>query len=576
VPSNVPTNASISPALASTRAASAHSAMRMRWRFSRMTVFGLAIAALFVVPVLTILSAVFARDAGGWSHITSTVLPGIALNSFFLAFTVGMGVAFIGTVTAWLTATTDFAGRRVLEWALVLPLAMPAYVMAYAYTDALQYAGPVQSWLREVFGWQSRSDYWFPDVRSLGGAAAMLMFVLYPYVYMLARVAFLEQSSTLAEAGRTFGYWPAQVFFRISLPLARPAIAAGTALAVMETLADYGTVSYFGVQTFTTGIFNAWLSQGDRIAAAKLSALLLAFVILLMYAEHWARQRSRYFQVGRPLHTRTPLRGARAFAACAACAIPLLIGFVIPCGILIKLGLSDDLSSTAWGARFAAIATNSFLLATVTALIAVGVALALAYAARRAKSSFHTAINRLIMLGYAVPGAIIAVGVIIPVVALDHWLVDSINRLFGSNLGLILSGSVGLLIYAYLIRFLAVALQGIEAGLTKVTPHMDDAARSLGATEGEVLRNVHVPLLRASLITAGLLVFVDVMKELPATLVLRPFNFDTLAVHVYVLAKDERLVEAAWPALAIVLVGLVPVVMASRRIVRATRIERGR
>lgn len=540
-------------------------------RFDRITLLGLVIAGLFAVPVLAVLSSVWSPDAGAWSHIASTILPDLVANSAILVAAVGMGVAVIGTITAWLTANMEFTGRRVLEWALVLPLAMPAYVMAYAYTDALQYAGPVQSFLRETFGWQGKADYWFPDIRSVGGAAAMLSFVLYPYVYMLARVAFLEQSSTLLEAGRTFGYGTREVFLRVSLPLARPAIAAGTALALMETLADYGTVSYFGVQTFTTGIFNAWFSQSDRISAAKLAAMLLAFVVVVIVIEQWARKRSRYFQSGRQTRTRRRLSGWRNGVAMLVCATPLMIGFVLPCAILLKLGMADESAQAALGTRFVSIASNSFLLAAFTALIAVALALALAYAARRAKSPLNAGINRLVTLGYAVPGTIIAVGVIIPVIAFDHWLVDTINRLFGSNLGLLLAGSMGLLIYAYLIRFLAVALQGVEAGLTKITPHMDDAARSLGATEGEVLRTVHVPLLRASLITAGLLVFVDVMKELPATLVMRPFNFDTLAVHVYVLAKDERLAEASWPALAMVLVGLVPVILASRQIVRATR-----
>ncbi len=542
-------------------------------KFDCITVLGLGTAALLAVPVLAVLASVFSPDAGAWAHIASTVLPDLIVNSLSLVAIVGIGVAMIGTITAWLTANYEFRGRRILEWALVLPLAMPAYVMAYAYTDTLQYAGPVQTMLRETFGWQGKADYWFPDIRTVGGAGAMLMFVLYPYVYMLARVAFLEQSKTLTEAGRTFGYGAVALFTRVSLPLARPAIAAGTALALMETLADYGTVSYFGIQTFTTGIFNAWFSQGDRISAAKLAAMLLTFVIVVIFLEQWARQRSRYFQTGKQHAARVRLEGLHSLAASSICAMPLLIGFAIPCAILLKLGLSDSTAFTVLGSRVATITANSLLLATVTALIAVALALALAYAARRTKSPLNTHINRLISIGYAVPGTIIAVGVIIPVVQLDHWLVDAINRTFNTHLGLILSGSLSVLVYAYLIRFLAVALQGVETGLSKITPHMDDAARSLGASEIEVMRRVHVPLLRASLFTAMLLVFVDVMKELPATLVMRPFNFDTLAVHVYVLAKDERLAEAAWPALAMVLVGLVPVLLASRQITKAGRRE---
>jgi iron(III) transport system permease protein len=484
---------------------------------------------------------------------------------------VAAGVMIIGTLTAWLTVNYEFPGRSVLEWALILPLAMPAYVMAYAYTDALQYAGPVQTLLRELFHWQGKTDYFFPDIRSIGGAATILMFVLYPYVFMLARVAFLEQSPSLREAGVTFGYSPWRLFMRVSLPLARPAIAAGTALALMETLADYGTVSYFGLQTFTTGIFNAWFSLGDRVAAAKLSAILLVVVALIIFIEQRTRQRSRYFQSGKGRANRTPLAAMSRWLATAACTLPLMIGFIIPTLILLKQATADDALKSLFSTRFAALVFNTFTLATFTAAIGAALALWLAYTARKNKSHISATTNRIIGVGYAVPGTIIAVGVLIPVIRLDHMLVDALNTWFGTSLGLLLTGSLGVLVYAYLIRFLAVALQTVEAGLIKITPSMDDAAQSLGATRFSVLRQIHIPLLRPSLVTAALLIFVDVMKELPATLVLRPFNFDTLAVHVYVLAKDERLAEAAWPALAMVAVGLVPVLIASRQITRQTK-----
>jgi iron(III) transport system permease protein len=430
----------------------------------------------------------------------------------------------------------------------------------------LQYAGPVQTFLRESFGWQGKSDYWFPEIRSLGGAAAMLTLALYPYVYMLARVAFLEQSSTLKEAARNMGLGPLNVFRRVSLPLARPAIAAGVALALMETLADYGTVSYFGVQTFTTGIFNAWFSQGDRIAAAKLAVILMGFVILVMLLEHWARRRARFHQRAGRRHLRTPLKGTKGWLATLLCATPIAIGFGVPALILLKLAFTDGDSQ--FGVRFIKLAANSFGIASVTAVIAVTVALVLAYLARSTRHRLQAWLNRLVGLGYAVPGTVIAVGVLIPLIALDHFLADSISAIFGFQIGLLLTGGFLVLIYAYLIRFLAVALQSVEAGLSKITPSMDDAARSLGATPVEVMRVVHMPLLRTSLITAGLLVFVDVMKELPATLVMRPFNFDTLAVQTYTLAMDERLAEASTAALVIVAVGLIPLIMASRAITR--------
>ena len=527
---------------------------------------GIMVALLLIVPLLSVGSSVFVADGGAWAHISSSILPGLVTNSLMLAFGVAIGVAVIGTYTAWLTANHEFPGRKLLEWMLILPLAMPAYVMAYAYTDVLQYAGPTQSFLREAFGWRGKQDYWFPEIRSLGGAVAMLTLALYPYVYVLARVAFLEQSTTLNEAARNMGLKSFSVFFRISLPLARPAIAAGVALALMETLADYGTVSYFGVPTFTTGIFNAWFSQGDRIAAAKLAVVLMGFVIVVMLVEHWARRRARFHQTAGRRHVRLPLRGAKAFFATAICATPIALGFAIPTLILLKLALVEG--DVQFGARFITLAVNSFSIAAITALIAVSAALLLAYVARSSGKRIQAWLNRLVGLGYAVPGTVIAVGVLIPLIALDHMLVDSIANILGFKTGLLLTGGFLVLIYAYLIRFLAVALQSVEAGLAKITPSMDDAARSLGSTSFQVLREVHMPLLRTSLITAGLLVFVDVMKELPATLVMRPFNFDTLAVQTYNLAMDERLAEASTAALVIVLVGLIPLILASRAITR--------
>jgi iron(III) transport system permease protein len=535
------------------------------------TLPSLTLALILVLPVLGVLLSVFSQDSGAWAHIRSTILPDMITTSLILVALVGLGVVVIGTTTAWLTARYEFPGRAVLEWALILPLAMPAYVMAYAYTDALQYAGPAQTMLRELFHWQGKADYWFPEIRSIGGAALIMMFVLYPYVFMLARVAFLEQSPSLQEAGTTFGYSRWRLFFRVSLPLARPAIAAGAALALMETLADYGTVSYFGLQTFTTGIFNAWFSLGDRAAAAKLSAMLLGFVAIVIFLEQTTRRRSRYFQTGKGRANRAPLSAAHRWMVLAICSLPLAIGFVIPTLILLKQASASDALASLFTTRFAALVFNSFTLASITAVIGVALALWLAYTARKSKSQISANINRLVGMGYAVPGTIIAVGVLIPVIRLDHLLVDRLNLWFGTTFGLLLTGSLGILVYAYLIRFLAVALQSVAAGLTKITPSMDDAAQSLGATRFGVLRQIHIPLLRPSLVTAALLVFVDVMKELPATLVLRPFNFDTLAVHVYVLAKDERLAEAAWPALAMVAVGLVPVLIASRQITRQTK-----
>lgn len=549
--------ARIAPAL---QASPRSSGPAREWAFG-----ALVVAAVLAVPVGVVVASVFLPGGEAWQHLSSTVLPGYIRTTLILLAAVLAGVVGVGVATAWTVSACEFPGRRTLEWALLLPLAVPAYVMAYAYTDWLQFSGPVQTWLRATFGWE-RGDYWFPEIRSVGGAAAMFVCVLYPYVYLLARVAFLEQPPSLVEAGRTLGLSPRAAFFRVSLPMARPAIAAGAALALMETLADFGTVSYFGVQTFTTGIFRAWLSMGERVSAAKLSVILLAFVAVVVAIELAARRRAR-FGDSRPAarRTRRVLRGANAWLAFAVCAAPLAAGFVVPALLLAKMSLAGG--DATFGPRFLRLAANSATLASVTALLAVALALLLAYGARISRSRAAALANRAVGLGYAVPGAVIAIGVLIPLTRLDHWIGQA-GGVFGFTTGLVLTGSIAALIYAYLIRFLGVALQTVEAGLSRITPNMEDAARSLGMGAGRTLARVHAPMIRSSLITAGLLVFVDVMKELPATFVMRPFDFDTLAVQAYHLASDERLAEASTASLAIVAVGLLPVILASRRLLR--------
>ncbi len=528
----------------------------------------LAIAALAAGPIVSVWANLLAGGTGGtWTHLASTVLPEYVANTLWLCLGVGTGVVVVGVSTAWLVTMHVFPGRRLFEWALVLPLSVPAYVMAYTYTDLLQFVGPVQTGLRESFGWRL-GDYWFPDVRSLGGAIAMFVCVLYPYVYLLARTAFIERASGMLEVGRSLGLSAWGSFFRISLPLARPAVAAGAALALMETLADYGTVAYFAVPTFTTGIYRAWFSLGDRAAAAQLSAALLGFVILVLLLERMSRGRARFHNTtgrNRP-QPGQPLSPLAATGAMLACALPLVFGFLLPAGLLLGMALTEG--DAQFGARFLQFAGNSFTLATTTALLATGLAVVLAYSARLSRERWPQWMNRVVGLGYAVPGSVIAVGVLIPVTRLDNWLAGAIAALTGSNPGLILTGGIAALVYAYLVRFLSLALQTVETSLAKITPSMDDAARSLGYGKGATLKRVHLPLLRGSLLTAGLLVFVDVMKELPATLVMRPFNFDTLATQAYTLASDERLAEASTAALAIVAVGILPLIAVSRQIAR--------
>jgi len=528
----------------------------------------LVAAVLLAFPLLFVLANVLQGGGGSFAHLAATVLPRYVGNTALLLLGVSWGVISIGVLSAWLVTAYQFPGRRVLEWALMLPLAMPAYVMAYAYTDWLQFTGPVQTLLRESFGWRVR-EYWFPEIRSLWGAAAMLSFALYPYVYLIARTAFQDLSRHAVEAGRLAGLTPWKSFFHVAVPLARPAIAAGTALALMETLADFGTVSYFAVDVFTTGIFKAWLAMGDSVAAAQLSSCLLAFVVVVLALERASRGRAAYHSAApRKRLPLQPLRGMRGALALIACGAPVLFGFILPVAILLELALRDP--EVQWGSRLITLIGNSTAIAAVTGGVAVLLATLMAYAGRLARSPLVAIANRAASLGYAIPGAVIAVGVLVPLGRLDNWLADLIEHAYGVRVGLLFTGTIIALVYAYLVRFLAIAIQTIEAGLAKVRPSMDDAARSLGASPGATLLRVHVPLLASSLSAAALLVFVDVMKELPATFALRPFNFDTLAVEAYHLAKDERLAEAAAPSLVIVAVGLLPLLFVTRRLMRPT------
>ncbi len=537
-------------------------------RINKLTALAVAIALCVLMPILSVAAHVFVADTRGtWAHLASTLLPEYIVTTLKLSLGVGLGAAMLGVGSAWVITHFEFAGRRTLEWALVLPLAMPAYVCAYTYTDLLQYAGPVQSTLRQAFGW-AKDDYFFFDVRSLHGAMLMFASVLYPYVYLLARTAFLERGTRLMDAGRSLGLSAWGGFWRVSMPLARPAIAAGVALVLMETLADYGTVSYFGVQTFTTGIYRTWFSLGDRAASAQLALCLLGFVLLLLALERASRGQARFHGAG---SRQTPSRGVRlsgmrAVVAVVACSIPLWLGFVLPASRLLYMALTDG--DTQWGLRFFVLARNSAGVASLSALLAVSLALLVAYARRLNPHPLTRLAHWVSGMGYALPGTVIAVGMLIPLAQFDNALAQWAQAQWGWSLGLVFTGSVAALVLACLVRFLAAALQTVDAALQRITPHMDDAARSLGLTPAQTLKRVHTPLLRRGLLTAGLVVFIDVMKELPATLVMRPFNFDTLATQAYQLASDERLSEAATAALAIVVVGLLPLIFICRQIAK--------
>jgi iron(III) transport system permease protein len=464
-----------------------------------------------------------------------------------------------------------FAGCRFFEWALLLPLSAPAYLLAYTYTNMLDFYGPVQRGLRFLFGWSRVEDYWFPDIRSLGGAILMFILVLYPYVYLLARVAFLEQSVCTLEASRSLGCNPWESFLKVALPLARPGIMAGLALVLMETLNDFGTVQYFGVSTFTTGIYSTWFGMGNRIGAAQLAAFLMLFVLILILLERWSRRQARYYQTSSRYHQlpRYSLTSWRAWLAGFFCFFPLAFGFLLPAVYLLDLTIRNGEQSL--NESFLNLAGNSFLLATLSAIIAVFLSLIMAYGQRLQSNWGMKIAVQIAAMGYAIPGSVIAVGVLIPMGQFDNILDSWMRGTFGLATGLLLSGTVTALVYAYLVRFLAVSFGAVESSLHKIKPSLDDAARSLGYNPTSTLIKVHTPLMSGGMLTAAMLVFVDVMKELSATLVIRPFNFDTLAIRVYQYASDERLVEAAAPALAIVLVGMIPVIFLSFQIAKSRR-----
>ena len=527
-----------------------------------------ALALVLALPVLVVLGFLLVPAGEVWEHLAATVLQDYVVNSLWLMLGVTVGTLIGGVGTAWLVSMCRFPGRGLFEWALLLPMAMPAYIIAYTYTGLLDFAGPVQSALRGWSGW-GFGDYWFPEVRSLPGAVVMLSLVLYPYVYLLARAAFLGQSLCVLDISRTLGNGPWRTFFTVALPLARPAIVAGLSLALMETLADYGTVQYFGVATFTTGIFRTWYGLANTAAAAQLAALLLGFIFLLILLERLSRRQARYHQTSQRHQAirRLPLTGWRGLAALGFCLIPLAFGFLIPAGQLAAWALA--VAGSVLDEAFWRLVGHSLGLAATAAVLALLLALVLGYGLRLQPTRGVRAAVRVAGLGYAVPGTVIAVGVIIPFGWLDNQVDAWMRATFDLSTGLLLSGTLVALLFAYLVRFLAVALQTVESGLGKIRPAMDESARSLGLSPGSVLGRVHLPMLRGSLFTALLLVFVDVLKELPATLILRPFNFNTLAVRVYELAVDERLADAAPAALAIVLAGLAPVILLSRSITRS-------
>ncbi len=534
-------------------------------RPSPWTVVAAAVALIISTPILTILGYLFHPGTGTWQHLADTVLTDYVSNSLLLMLGVAVGAGSIGITTAWLTSMYSFPGRKLFVWSLLLPLAMPAYIIAYTYTGMFEVAGPVQEWIRESFNLRY-GEYRFPEIRSLGGAIIMLSLVLYPYVYLLARTAFLDQSVCALEASRTLGCGPWRSFFTVALPLARPAIITGLSLALMETLADYGTVHYFGVSTFTTGIFRTWFGLDDSVAAAQLSGALMSFVFALILLEQWSRRQARFHHATnryRAISSNrlSPLPG---WTATIVCLVPLFFGFLLPVGKLLHWATMtfDEMVDES----FYTLASNSFLLAATAAVLTLIPAVILGYGNRNHATPFSRFLVRLSGMGYAIPGTVIAIGVLIPFGAIDNAIDSWALEYFDTGTGLVFSGTLFILLFAYMVRFFTVSLNTVESGLVKIRPSMDAAARTMGSGGLEVLSRVHLPMMKGSLLTALIIVFVDVLKELPATLVLRPFNFNTLAVRAYELASDERLADSSTAAIAIVAVSIIPVILLSRTI----------
>jgi iron(III) transport system permease protein len=542
---------------------------RLRRLPTQWTVAASAAALLLALPVLVVALGVLTPASATWSHIARTVLADYVTNTLLLV-TGGVTIAvMIGVATAWLVTAFDFPGRRFFSWSLILPLAVPAYIAAYTYAGMLDVTGPVQRVLRATF--PLSAGFLYLPVMSLTTVLLIFAFVLYPYVYLVTRASFARQNATVLEAARTLGRGPASVFLRVALPLARPALVAGAALVAMEILNDYGAVKYYGVTTFTTGIFRAWFGLGDLDAAVRLSGMLLLIVFVLLLLERAQRGRAAFAGSAgaeRPL-PRTRLAGAGAAGAFIVCAVPFLFGFALP---VAQLGYwAAGTAAAVIDVEFVRLLRNTFLLAAAAAVVCVGLAVLVAYATRLNPRPWLRRVARVTVLGYSIPGAVIAVGVLVPLAWLDHRIAGATTRVFGVSTGLLLSGTVVALLFAYAVRFMAVAFRPVGAGFTRVCGHVDEAARCLGAAPGRTLRRVALPLLRGTLVAAGILVFVDVLKELPLTLILRPFNFDTLATRAYQLATDELVAVSANYALFIIAAGVLPVIVLNRLVSRGAR-----
>ncbi len=538
-------------------------ARRARWP-DLWSVGAVAIAAVVLMPIVAVIWIAATPVENIWPHMIATVLPRYLGNTLVLMAGVGVLTAAVGTGAAWLLTMYRFPLARILDYALLLPLAIPAYIGAYALVDLLEYAGPVQGAARAAFGWQDAREYWFPEVRSRGAAVIVLAAALYPYVYLLARAAFREQSGCSYEVARALGSGPWALFLRVGLPLARPAVAAGVALAAMETVNDYGTVSYFGVQTLTTGIFSVWLSGGNAGGAAQLSLVMLVVILVLVGVERAGRRNLRFHQTSRSARPVVPmaLHGARAWLATVLCLVPFAVGFVLPVAVILGIALRNPDGWVSPGLGQALV--NTLIVGGVASMLTVGAALFLVYGVRLAGRGVPRLLLPVTTIGYAAPGAVLAVGLLVPLAALDHRVADLVLRLTGQDPGLLLTGTAAALVLAYAVRFFGIAQGALDSAFGRVSPSLPMAARSLGRSAGGALQSVYLPLMQRSVATALLVVFVDCVKELPATLLLRPFNYDTLATRVHEKASLENLGDAAPAALLVMLVGLAAVALMAR------------
>ena len=525
---------------------------------------GYAVATILVLPLVALILQALQPDEAVFGHLMATVLPTYIINSLLLIFWVSLGTLLLALPCAWLMARCEFVGRRYLQWALLLPLAMPGYIVAYVYTDLLDYAGPVQRSLRTIFSWSSPQDYFFPDIRTLGGAACMLSLVLFPYIYLLARTAFMEQSLSLAHASRIMGCSPWQSFWRLSLPMARPALAVGVALVAMETAADFATVNYFAVPTLTTAVYDTWLGYGNLTAAAKLSAIILLVVFSLIGFERFARRKQQLFQKQSRIQASDLYRLSTAQTAVALsfCATLLLLAFLLPFGILLSYAIGYFEQS--WDESFWQLSLNSLSLALITSFICCLIALLLMFVRRISPRSSDALPSRLASTGYALPGTVLAIGVLVPLTMLDFAINDLADLLGLDGPGLILTGSVVALIFAFCVRFVAIAIGSVESSYKRISPSLDMVSLTMGQGPRQLLQRVHLPLLGKGLFAGALLVFIESMKELPAALLLRPIGFENLATYVFQFVSDEKLEHGALAAIVIVLVGLVPLIYLDR------------